>query len=76
MRGLPTAIIAFVGVSFYLNDFRFDTKFLSDPWLIVIILVMAVVFGIRLKLFEWLDNEREFTAWKLYKSKGNILNDD
>jgi hypothetical protein len=76
LRGVPITIIIALGVTFFTNDFRLDTKFLTEPWIIVFFAFMAVIYGIRNKLDEWQINEREYKVWRLYKSKGNILNVD
>lgn len=65
LRGVPITIVIALAISFFANDFRLDTKFLSEPWIIVFFAIMAVIYGIRDKLDEWQINEREYKAWKL-----------
>lgn len=74
--GVPF-VIAFVAVmSFINNGFRIYPEVLLDPLNMGLMVVSAIVIGTRWKLNEWWDNEREYKAWKLYKSKGNVLDID
>lgn len=61
-------------MSFMNNGFRIYPEVLLEPLNIGLFVALVTIIGIRFKLDEWLDNEREYKAWKLYKSKGNILN--
>lgn len=72
--GVPVVIAFVLFLSVPRNGFRIYPEVLFDPLHIGFMVSGALVIGIRWKLDEWLDNEREYKAWKLYKSKGNILN--
>jgi hypothetical protein len=75
LRGVPIvmAFVALLGVTSLVNNgFHIYPEVIFDPLNMGLMVVSALVIGIRWKLDEWLTNEREYKAWKLHKNKGKI----
>jgi hypothetical protein len=77
--GVPivAAFVAFLSVmSVMKNGFHIYPEVFIDPLNIGLMVASALVIGTRWKIDEWLTNEREYKAWKLYKSERKTLHVD